>query len=97
MAEDSPRAPGVDAQLASQWAQVRGRLRNEFGEATFRSWLKPLTLIGQEESSVNIAVKTRFMRDWIQQHYAERIRCLCALGNGKRRPRKSCRGAERAG
>src|SRR5271154_228865 len=63
MVEDSPRAPGVDAQLASQWAQVRGRLRSEFGEATFRSWLKPLTLIGQHESSVSIAVKTRFMRD----------------------------------
>ena len=81
MAEDSPRAPGVDAQLASQWAQVRGRLRNEFGEATFRSWLKPLTLIGQQDASVSIAVKTRFMRDWIQQHYAERIRCLWQAAN----------------
>jgi len=81
MAEDSPRAPGVDAQLASQWAQVRGRLRNEFGETTFRSWLKPLTLIGQQDAAISIAVKTRFMRDWIQQHYAERIRCLWQAAN----------------
>jgi chromosomal replication initiator protein len=81
MAEDSPRTPGVDSALASQWAQVRGRLRTEFGEATFRSWLKPLTLVGQHDNSVNIAVKTRFMRDWITQHYAERIRSLWQAAN----------------
>jgi len=81
MVDDSPRFPGVDGALASQWAQVRGRLRSEFGEATFRSWLKPLTLVGQADGSVNIAVKTRFMRDWISQHYAERIRALWQSAN----------------
>ena len=68
MAEEAGRALGVDSTLAGQWAQVRGRLRSEFGEATFRSWLKPLTLIGQSEAQVSIAVKTRFMRDWISDH-----------------------------
>jgi chromosomal replication initiator protein len=81
MVEDSPKFPGVDGALAAQWAHVRGRLRSEFGEATFRSWLKPLTLVGQEDGSVNIAVKTRFMRDWISQHYAERIRALWQSAN----------------
>src|ERR1700690_3020272 len=79
--DDSPKTPGVDGTLAGQWAQVRGRLRSEFGEATFRSWLKPLTLVGQSDSQVNIAVKTRFMRDWISQHYAERIRALWQAAN----------------
>ena len=81
MAEDSPKTVGVDSVLASQWAQVRGRLRSEFGEATFRSWLKPLTLVGQQDTAINIAVKTRFMRDWISQHYAERIRALWQAAN----------------
>ena len=81
MSEEVVRSPGVDSVLASQWAQVRGRLRSEFGEATFRSWLKPLTLLGQCEAQVSIAVKTRFMRDWISQHYAERIRALWHAAN----------------
>jgi chromosomal replication initiator protein len=81
MSEEVVRAPGVDSILASQWAQVRGRLRSEFGEATFRSWLKPLTLLGQSDCQVSIAVKTRFMRDWITQHYAERIRALWHAAN----------------
>ena len=81
MSEEVVRSPGVDSVLASQWAQVRGRLRSEFGEATFRSWLKPLTLLGQCDAQVSIAVKTRFMRDWISQHYAERIRAFWHAAN----------------
>ena len=81
MTEEVARVPGVDSVLASQWAQVRGRLRSEFGEATYRSWLKPLTLLGQSDCQVSIAVKTRFMRDWISQHYAERIRALWHAAN----------------
>ena len=81
MSEETLRIPGVDSSLASQWAQVRGRLRSEFGDATFRSWLKPLTLIGQNDCQIAIAVKTRFMRDWISQHYADRIRALWHAAN----------------
>ena len=81
MPQEVFRTPGVESSLSSQWAQVRGRLRSEFGEATFRSWLKPLTLIGQSDCQVSIAVKTRFMRDWISQHYADRIRALWQVAN----------------
>jgi chromosomal replication initiator protein len=81
MTDEVARVPGIDSVLASQWAQVRGRLRSEFGEATYRSWLKPLTLLGQSDCQVSIAVKTRFMRDWITQHYAERIRALWYAAN----------------
>src|SRR5690606_4001755 len=34
----------AESQINAQWARVRGRLRQEYGEAIFRSWLKPLTL-----------------------------------------------------
>src|SRR5207244_4826125 len=76
MSQEFVRTPGVESSLSSQWAQVRGRLRTEFGEATFRSWLKPLTLIGQIDSQISIAVKTRFMRDCISHHYAARMLSL---------------------
>ena len=78
MRSDSAAA---DAQLNAQWARVRGRLRAEFGEAAFRSWLKPLTLVGHRGSEVRVAVPTRFMRDWIESHYADRLRALWAGEN----------------
>jgi chromosomal replication initiator protein len=69
---------GSDSLLNAQWARVRGRLRAEFGEATFRSWLKPLTLAGRRGQDLRVAVPSRFMRDWVATHYADRIKALWA-------------------
>ena len=71
----------LDPNIDAQWARVRGKLKAEFGEATFKSWLKPLTLIAMDKGEIRIAVPTRFMRDWVRAHYAERIRMLWAAEN----------------
>ena len=60
----------------AEWARVRARLKSEFGEATYKSWLKPLTLIGVADGEARIAVPTRFMRNWVRTHYADRIRAI---------------------
>jgi chromosomal replication initiator protein len=78
MAQASMPASGSDIQ--AQWARVRGRLRDEFGEAAFRSWLKSMTLTDVADGRVRIGVPTRFLRDWVAAHYADRIR---ALWNGE--------------
>src|SRR6185295_10313075 len=72
---------GSDTQLNAQWARVRGRLRQEFGEATFRSWLKPLTLAGRRGADLRVSVPSRFMRDWVATHYADRLRMLWSNEN----------------
>ena len=64
------------ASLDEQWARVRGRLRGEVGEAAYRSWLKPLTLVSVKKGVVRLAVPTRFMRDWVLGNYAQRIEAL---------------------
>jgi chromosomal replication initiator protein len=66
----------IDASVDAQWARVRGKLKAEFGEAAFKSWLKPLTLVSIDRGEIRIAVPTRFMRDWVRSHYADRIRAL---------------------
>ncbi len=62
--------------LDQQWSQVQGMLRAEFGETTYRTWLGPLQLAGVEADRVLLTVPTRFLRDWIAAHYADRIRAL---------------------
>ncbi len=64
------------ASLDEQWARVRGRLRAEVGEAAYRSWLKPLTMVSVKNDIVRMAVPTRFMRDWVLSNYAQRIEAL---------------------
>jgi chromosomal replication initiator protein len=67
--------------LEAQWVRVRARLKGEFGEAAYKSWLKPLTLVGVEDGTVRIAVPTRFMQDWVRQHYSDRIKTLWRAEN----------------
>jgi chromosomal replication initiator protein len=64
------------SELQAQWARVRGRLRNEFGEAAYRNWLKKLTLAGLRGSELCLAVPTRFIRDWIGSNYSDRLLVL---------------------
>ncbi|HEX6842237.1 MAG TPA: chromosomal replication initiator protein DnaA [Stellaceae bacterium] len=72
----------VGSDVQAQWARVRGRLRDEFGEAAFRSWLKSMTLAEVSDGHVRIGVPTRFLRDWVAAHYADRIRALWNGENG---------------
>ena len=65
-----------EARFIENWSRVRSRLRAEVGEAAYRSWLKPLTLAGCRGGSVRLHVPSRFMRDWVQSNYADRIRLL---------------------
>ena len=66
----------VDPVITQEWARVRGILRSELGEAAYRSWLKPLTLLSVEDGRIEISVPTQFMRDWVVSHYGERLRQL---------------------
>ncbi|MFO1152412.1 MAG: chromosomal replication initiator protein DnaA [Rhodospirillales bacterium] len=66
----------IAGHLDVQWKKISGLLRAEIGEAAYRSWLKPMAIRGQQNGTVTMAVPTRFMRDWVMAHYADR---LCAL------------------
>lgn len=69
--------------IKALWTDIHDNLRNEFGEAVFRSWLKPLTLQACYHGTLEVSVPTRFMRDWIQSHYSARILELCAARNAE--------------
>ncbi len=55
-------------EIMTVWKRVHNGMRTEFGEAIFRSWLKPLTLQAYYHGTMEISVPTRFMRDWIMTH-----------------------------
>ena len=67
---------GITPEIQSQWARIRGRLRDEVGDAAYRSWLKSMTLAEFSSGRIRIAVPTKFLRDWVATHYASRIRVL---------------------
>jgi chromosomal replication initiator protein len=79
---DAPKtAVTLSPSFVQEWDRVLGMLRVEVGEAAFRSWLQPLTIVRFEDGEVLLGVPTRFMRDWILKNYADRMRALWAGEN----------------
>jgi len=73
-AGDPPQNAG---KAATAWARVRSRLRQEVGDVEYRTWLRQLTLAGLEGEVAVISLPTRFLRDWVRDHYGDRLRVLC--------------------
>jgi chromosomal replication initiator protein len=55
------------------WSRVKGRLRAEVGEDIFLSWFARMELDHIEENTAHLSVPTRFLKSWIQSHYADRV------------------------
>lgn len=53
------------------------RLRVELGEDLYTSWFKRMEAERRDEDTVIVSVPTRFLRNWIQTHYFERLLKLC--------------------
>ncbi len=59
--------------MRADWQSIKERLRAEFGDAAYKSWLAPIELDSVSATRAVISVPTRFMRDWVQRHYLDRI------------------------
>jgi chromosomal replication initiator protein len=56
-----------------RWSRVKGRLRSSVGEDVYTSWFARMDLESMQPESVRLSVPTRFLKSWIQAHYAERV------------------------
>jgi len=65
----------------SEWARVLGHLKTEVGEAAYRSWLQPMSVERVDDGEAVVAAPTRFLRDWVATHYADRLLALWRAEN----------------
>src|SRR6476659_8610420 len=65
----------------AEWIEVLGQLRAEVGEDAYRNWLQPMNLEQVESGQAVIAAPTRFLRDWVSIHYADRPLALWQAEN----------------
>ncbi len=56
-----------------RWQRVKNRLRAELGEDVFSSWFARMEVETVDAGAVRLSVPTRFLRNWIQSHYSERV------------------------
>ena len=55
------------------WSRVKERLRADVGDDVYSSWFARMDLEGHDDKTVRLSVPTRFLKSWIQSHYAERV------------------------
>ncbi len=56
-----------------RWQRVKNRLRTELGDDVFSSWFARMELDAVDKGAVRLSVPTRFLRNWIQSHYSEKV------------------------
>jgi chromosomal replication initiator protein len=67
------QAGSLVATQQDRWSRVKGRLRTSVGEDVYTSWFARMDLESVQDESVRLSVPTRFLKSWIQAHYAERV------------------------
>ena len=56
-----------------RWRRVKQRLQSELGDDVFTSWFGRMELEATDNGLLRLSVPTRFLRNWIQSHYSERV------------------------
>lgn len=72
---DVAAAGGGNGNVGAQ--RVRTLLKAKLGEEVFSTWFKTLELEGFDGTTVRFTVPVKFLRNWIQSHFADDL-LLCA-------------------
>lgn len=70
----SQSVPSVE----ERWESMKAILRREAGETNYRSWIAPVSALSLRAGVLELGAPTRFVRDWVKTHYADRIRAVWA-------------------
>jgi chromosomal replication initiator protein len=70
------------ATLKQSWERIGQRLRAELGEDLYSSWFARMEAERLDAGKLVASVPTRFLRNWIEAHYADRLRRICEVELG---------------
>ncbi len=68
--------------METKWRRIQSRLRAELGEDVFTSWFGRVELDSYDGRVVQVSVPTKFLRNWLQSHYSEKLLACCGAELG---------------
>ena len=75
-------APGG---FSSTQYQIKDKIRELIGDEEtqkfYNNWLKKIDFLSLENNTITLSVPTKFLRDWIVNHYADKIKSQCKKSN----------------
>ena len=63
----------INENIKKNWEIVQQKLKESYGLDVYKSWIQNVEAKGIDFASLILTVKTRFVRDWIVSHYADKI------------------------
>ena len=72
----SPAIATTGSDTSLVWDRVRARLQGDVGDVEYRTWLRQMSFAGIDGDEVTLTLPTRFLRDWVHSHYADRLGTL---------------------
>jgi chromosomal replication initiator protein len=66
-----------NSSIEHKWRRIQSRLRAELGEDVFTSWFGRVELENYDGRVVQVSVPTKFLRNWLQSHYSEKLLACC--------------------
>jgi chromosomal replication initiator protein len=63
----------MDVDLKGSWQRIAQRLKGELGDDLFTSWFARVEPEELADGRLFVSVPTRFLRNWIEAHYASRL------------------------
>jgi chromosomal replication initiator protein len=60
------------------WERARARLKAELGQDLYASWFARMEMEAREKGRLLLSVPTRFLKTWIETHYIDTLRKVCA-------------------
>ena len=58
----------------SNWIKLKRNLKKVVGDTAYNNWLKQLNFISIKNDIISLSVPTKFLRDWIVNNYADKIK-----------------------
>ncbi|MEE4244078.1 MAG: DnaA N-terminal domain-containing protein, partial [Kangiellaceae bacterium] len=65
-------ASGVFALSSGHWSYCESKLKESLAPTQYNTWIKPLKIV-ETETNIELIAPNRFVLDWVQENYAEKI------------------------
>ena len=59
------------------WLNLKKDLKKVVGDTAYNNWLKQLTFLSVKNQTISFSVPTKFLRDWVVNNYADKIKNQC--------------------
>ena len=64
----------LDLSEEKNWLSLKKDLKNSVGDSAYNNWLKHLSFISFENTTLSFSLPTKFLRDWIVNNYSDKIK-----------------------